>query len=126
MSIKIEDMQSAATTNERVMLAFIAGAPAHSGNLSTDGEVLRSYHYYELARWNGDKVTLRAGELYSNTTKKHHTQLRKLLDNRKVSYDISTIETPREEKHMLYIDSRATEENTPENLSVDEYEDIIN
>jgi hypothetical protein len=107
-TMKIEDMQTKAVSNADVIAAFIAGQPAHAANLSTDGQVLRSYHYYELAIWTTkDKVTLRAGELYSNTTKKHMSLLKKALDRAKVEYSASELDTPTGEKLMLFTPSRA-------------------
>lgn len=93
---------SAATTNESVMLAFIAGIPAHSANLSTDGKVLRSYHYYELAQWGvNDRIILRKGELYSHTTKsRHFNPLVKLLDKRKIAYVYAVTETDFDDYQM--------------------------
>lgn len=102
------DYTAAAVSNSEVIKSFIAGQPAHAGNLSTDGSILRSYHYYELAVWSSkDFITLRAGELYSKTTKKHMTLLIKALQKQKVDYGESTIDTPREDKLMMFISSRA-------------------
>lgn len=90
--------QSQAVSNAMVIAAFIAGAHAHAANLSTDGKVLRSYHYYEIAKWTSKHfVTLRAGELYSKTTTKHLNLLRKALENAKVDCGESTVDTPRDE-----------------------------
>lgn len=106
--MKIEDMQTQAVNNAAVIQLFIMGQPGHAANLSTDGAVLRSYHYYELAIWaTKDKVILRAGELYSQTTKKHMSLLRKALIRSKVEYVISDIETPTDEKLMRFTPSRA-------------------
>lgn len=108
--MKIEDMQTQAVNNAAVIQLFIMGQPGHAANLSTDGAVLRSYHYYELAIWaTKDKVILRAGELYSKTTKKHMGLLKKALDRAKVEYSASEIDTPQDEKQMRFTPSRAVE-----------------
>lgn len=96
----IDTKEKAAVTNAEVYAAFIAGQTAHSANLSTDGKVIRSYHYYELAKWWGSKVYTRAGELYSKTTSKHMTQLKAALSKARVSWEQSTMETDKEQHEM--------------------------
>lgn len=105
--------QKAAVSNERVLRAFIMRIHAHASNLSTDGKVLRSYHWYELATWNGDKVILRAGDMYSQTTKdRHFNPLVKMLDSQKVDYAYSTTFTPHDEGEANFSPQVQTESET--------------
>lgn len=83
-----------ATNNYQVAAAFARRERASVAHLVSDGEKLLSYGWYEIARWSGDEVIVRTGELYSRTTKAHHMRaLIKALPFRAV-WSYSTIETP--------------------------------
>lgn len=59
-----------------VLQAFLEHRSAKAGNVSSTGESLLSYGWWELARWSPDYgVVVRAGLAYSKSTVCQHTRL---------------------------------------------------
>jgi len=59
-------------TNSQVKLAFANQQPGSSSNLSTDGRSIKSYHWWEIARWIDGVIVTRKGKAYSMTTASKH------------------------------------------------------
>lgn len=91
-----------AVSNDEVKKAFARRERAHAANLvaTADGRLL-SYGWYEIARWFGDTVWLRGGQLFSQTTKsKHMSGLVTLLSTQGIRYRVSPVESDREDEKM--------------------------
>ena len=80
-------------TNQQVIDAFLDGREGHSLNLSTDGKILKSYHYYPIGWWEEGMVALRntRNGLYSMTTTKHFNMLISAAKNQHYTF-FSTLE----------------------------------
>ena len=94
-----------AVSNDEVRAAFVRREPAHAANLVSTGDKLLSYGWYEIAAWYGDKVWLRSGNLYSQTTKsKHMSGLVTRLYAARIRYESSPVESEFDEGAMAMPD----------------------
>ena len=59
-------------TNGQVKQAFMAGKPGSSANLTSTGNSILSYGWWEIARRVGDTIVVRNGDSYSMTTASKH------------------------------------------------------
>lgn len=93
-------------TNRQVAKAFLKGIPATTTNLSTDGETLKSYGWYEIAKrrcYDGAcKFILRAGRMYSPTTAKQKSEVMRAAVPEGLADDVmrSPIDTPKDQAEM--------------------------
>jgi hypothetical protein len=89
-----------AVSNNEVREAFARRESAHASNFVSTGDKLLSYGWYEIARWFGDTVWIRGGNLYSQTTKsKHMSGLVTLLSIRGIRFKVAP-ETEFDESDM--------------------------
>lgn len=79
-------------TNHQVKQAFANRKPGASANLSTDGRTIKSYHWWEIARWVDGVPIVRRGKSYSMTTASKHRP--------GVCGIIATVETPADQANM--------------------------
>lgn len=88
-------------TNKQVLESFVRQQKAETTNLSTDGVVLLSYNWYQIAKWVEGEAIIRSGASYSRTTAKQRSQLISAFIRARVGYRISSEETPGNERKML-------------------------
>lgn len=62
-------------TNGRVIQLFKQHQQGVARNLKSDGTSLWSYGWWEIARWVGDQIVVRAGDSYSVTTAGKHRKV---------------------------------------------------
>lgn len=93
-------------TNLQVAKAFIKGKAAKATNLSTDGETVVSYGWYQIAKrkcFEGVcNIILRAGKMYSTTTAKQRSTITRaaIVEGEADSLFNAPTETPKIQAEM--------------------------
>lgn len=64
---------------DKVIKSFMVGKPAKDGNVSTDGEVFRSYSMVIATRKGGDCVMVPYEDCPSVTTKRHWNKIKRAM-----------------------------------------------